>query len=152
MAFNKNIDGYPQQFVQLTEKIWNDPTPIIVTMPSKGEATRLRFKFYDFKKALRLQTSERGQDLCRMAENVVVIIRGNIVEFSSRDHAMDAIAIESALIAMGNVPGRDSDTIQNELDRIAAMPITPTIPQTITPDPQPTPDTQEDLLGRYFQK
>lgn len=151
MGFNKNIDGYPQQFVQLTERLWNDPTPITVTMPSKGEASRLRFKFYDFKKALRLQTSERGQDLCRMVENVVVIIRGNVVEFSSRDHALDAIAIESALIAMGNVPGRDSDAIQNELDRIAAIPIQSTQP---TPQPTPTitPDTQEDLLGRYFQK
>lgn len=146
MGFNKNIDGYPQQYSQLCERLWDDPTPITIVMESKGAATRLRFKFYDFKKALRLQTSDRGRELCRMAENTVVIVRDNTLEFSSRDHALDAIAIDAALVAMGNTHAHSPDAVQNELDRLVGNPIIP----DQSPSTEPQPETQDSLLNRYF--
>lgn len=162
MAFNKNLDAYPEVLTELITRLDAGSPAITVPFLDRTQAIHTRFTFYDFKKALRHSDTERGKELCRMAERVAVTLRGDCLIFSSRDRSAEALAIAGALAKMGNVPGIDADIVTDEITRLNGIDggNTPFNPPhntksliTITSPPvDQFPVDQEYLLDKFFPR
>lgn len=148
MSFNKNVDSYPEAFFELVEKIDRLQQPVQVAFESRNAALHLRFKFYDFKKALRLASGDRASELRRMAERVSVTVQGNVLTFNPRDGAAGVMALSNALRNMGNISGVNSDDVEAEIMRLRGQSGIDT--NTHPCDATQIPRDQESLLSKFY--
>lgn len=110
MAASKDPAAYPAAFHVMIQHFENtDAPPVKQHFPRAADAAKLRFTFYNFKRALRNSGDERG---LRVANGVIVSLvdlpaGGADLTFSLRDNADFALGLEEAIKrAQGNSPPR----------------------------------------------
>lgn len=100
MASPKDPASFPAAFAILVEHFASpDAPPVKQFYPRGADAAKLRFAFYNFKRALRTAGEERN---LRVANGIVVKLidhpqGGASLEFSLRDNADYALDLEAAI-------------------------------------------------------
>lgn len=138
MAASKDPASYPAAFQILLEHFKNTEALAVHTYYERGEAAaRMRFTFYNFKKALR-HANDQGN--LRIAQGVIVKLSptdasgGASLEFSLRDNADYALDLEAAILRAqsGSTPSPQSQPLAER------QPVTQAQP------------TSDELVDRYM--
>lgn len=116
-----NLSNYPSHYPQLIQQVVAGQE-VRVPFGSKQEATRARFNFYEFKKALRASTESHLVVLASEVEMVAIRFDGNALIYYNRDTSMENMAIGRALAALkAPIPGKTDEEIREEIERLSPL-------------------------------
>ena len=127
-----NLNNYPPEYIRLIQAVL-EGNEISVTFPSRTEATRARFNFYEFKKALRASLEEHHRVLAADSELIAIKMEDNTLIYYNRDSSIETQLLSAALQNIRSpLPGISPDRIEKELLELQ------------------TPKTQDDILAEFL--
>ena len=127
-----NLNNYPPEYIKLIEAVL-DGNEISVTFPSRKEATRARFNFYEFKKALRASPEEHHRVLAADSELIAIKMEENTLIYYNRDSSIETQLLSAALQNIRSpLPGVSPERIEKELMELQ------------------TPKTQDDMIAEFL--
>ena len=127
-----NLNNYPPEYIKLIEAVL-DGNEISVTFPSRKEATRARFNFYEFKKALRASLEEHHRVLAADSELIAIKMEENTLIYYNRDSSIETQLLSAALQNIRSpLPGVSPERIEKELMELQ------------------TPKTQDDMIAEFL--
>ena len=127
-----NLNNYPPEYIKLIEAVL-DGNEISVTFPSRKEAIRARFNFYEFKKALRASLEEHHRVLAADSELIAIKMEENTLIYYNRDSSIETQLLSAALQNIRSpLPGVSPERIEKELLELQ------------------TPKTQDDILAEFL--
>lgn len=127
-----NLNNYPPEYIKLIEAVL-EGNEISVTFPSRKEATRARFNFYEFKKALRASLEEHHRVLAADSELIAIKMEENTLIYYNRDSSIETQLLSAALQNIRSpLSGVSPDRIEKELLELQ------------------TPKTQDDMIAEFL--